>query len=57
VENIKKKAHRPHIHAICELFAGGDEGDRTPYLLNAIQTPAPYTPRHYAILQKFVTQL
>ena len=34
------------------LFFGGDEGDRTPYLLNAIQalSQVSYTPTGYSVL-------
>ena len=43
LNHLIKKADR----IICRLFAGGDEEDRTPYLLNAIQalSQVSYTPK------------
>ena len=43
---ITNKSPRPIGHGLLLLVCGGDEGDRTPYLLNAIQalSQVSYTP-------------
>ena len=40
-------------------FFGGDEGDRTPYLLNAIQalSQVSYTPKTFVILSHFFRKI
>ena len=41
------------------LKFGGDEGDRTPYLLNAIQalSQVSYTPKTFVILAYFIRKI
>ena len=48
--SIKSKKHAPK--GSCFLLFGGDEGGRTPYLLNAIQAlyQLSYTPKARCIL-------
>ena len=47
MQNEKKK----HLLLCKYFFLGGDEGDRTPYLLNAIQalSQVSYTPMTYSL--------